>query len=144
MEMEQREVEAVDNKRCAILDKATLLEKGIKIPNLEQFLWTLTKQNYEKHVERMENWKDILEEKNQAFKASLVPLFMMGWEAPMSNVILEFLNTLLITLVKAEKGQQVDWAQIIFNNLCNELDMWYKYVKDNKGDTKDIYQSTLV
>jgi hypothetical protein len=35
MEMEQCEVEAVAKRRHAILDKATLLEKGIKIPNLE-------------------------------------------------------------------------------------------------------------
>ncbi len=50
----------------------------------------------------------------------------------------------IITLLKVEKGQKVDWAQIIFNNLCSELDRWYKYVKENKGDKKDTYQSTLV
>jgi hypothetical protein len=33
---------------------------------------------------------------------------------------------------------------MIFNSLCNELDMWYKYVKENKGDKKDTYQSSLV
>jgi len=41
-----------------------------------------------------------------------------------------------VTLVRAKKGQKVDWAHIIFNSLCNELDRWYKYVKENKGDTK--------
>ncbi len=46
--------------------------------------------------------------------------------------------------MKVEKGQKVDQTQIIFNNLCSELDRWYKYVKDNKGDKKDIYQSALV
>jgi hypothetical protein len=40
------------------------------------------------------------------------------------------------------KGQKVDWAQIIFNSLCSELDRWYKYVKENKGDKKDTCQST--
>ncbi len=25
----------------------------------------------------------------------------------------------------------------LHNNLCNELDRWYKYVKVNKGDKKD-------
>jgi hypothetical protein len=35
--------------------------------------------------------------------------------------------------VKAEKGQKVNWAHIIFNSLCSELDKWYKYVKENKG-----------
>jgi hypothetical protein len=46
--------------------------------------------------------------------------------------------------VRVEKGQNVDWAQIIFNNLCSELDQWYKYVKENKGDKKDTHQSALV
>jgi hypothetical protein len=31
MEMEQHEVEVIAKRRCAILDRATLLEKGIKI-----------------------------------------------------------------------------------------------------------------
>jgi hypothetical protein len=35
----------------------------------------------------------------------------------------------VITLVRAEKGQKVNWAHIIFNSMCNELDRWYKYVK---------------
>jgi hypothetical protein len=55
MEMEQREMEAIAKRRRAILDRATLLEKGIKIPNLKQFMWTQMKQNYDKHVEWMEN-----------------------------------------------------------------------------------------
>ncbi len=59
-------------------------------------MWTQTKQNYDKHVEWMENQKDITKEENQASKARLVPLFLMGWEAPMPNVMLEFFNTLLI------------------------------------------------
>jgi hypothetical protein len=44
----------------------------------------------------MENWKDIVEEENWASKVRLVPLFLMGWEAPMPDVMLEFLNTFLI------------------------------------------------
>jgi hypothetical protein len=40
MEVEQCEVEAIVKRRCAILDKATLLEKGIKISNLKRFMWT--------------------------------------------------------------------------------------------------------
>jgi hypothetical protein len=44
----------------------------------------------------MENWKDIVEEEDWAFKAKLVPLFLMDWEALMPNVMLEFLNTFLI------------------------------------------------
>ncbi len=52
---EQHFVEAIVNKRRAIMDKVTFLEKAIKIPDLEQFMWTQTKQNYDKHVEQMEN-----------------------------------------------------------------------------------------
>ncbi len=59
-------------------------------------MWTQTKENNDKIVEQMENWTNIAEEEDQAFKAWLVPLFLMGWEAPMPNVILEFLNTFFI------------------------------------------------
>jgi hypothetical protein len=55
MEMEQGEVEAIANRRCTILDRATFLETGIKILDPERFMWTQTKQNYDKHVEWMEN-----------------------------------------------------------------------------------------
>jgi hypothetical protein len=40
----------------------------------------------------MDNWKDIVEEENP-IKVGLVPLFFMGWEASMLDVMLEFLNT---------------------------------------------------
>jgi hypothetical protein len=30
-------------------------------------------RNYDKHVERMENWKDIIEEEDWAFKTRLIP-----------------------------------------------------------------------
>jgi hypothetical protein len=44
----------------------------------------------------MENWKDIVEEEDWAFKARLVPLFLMDWHALMPNVMLEFFNTFFI------------------------------------------------
>jgi hypothetical protein len=44
----------------------------------------------------MENWKDIVAKEDWACKAMLVPLFLMGWEASMPNVMLEFFNTFLI------------------------------------------------
>jgi len=50
----------VAKRSCTILIRVTLLEKGIKIPNPEHFMWTQRKQNYEKHIERMENWSDIV------------------------------------------------------------------------------------
>jgi hypothetical protein len=49
-----------------------------------------------------------------------------------------------ITLMRVEKGQEVGWAHIIFNSICNELNQWCKYVAENKGDNKDTCQSTLV
>jgi hypothetical protein len=55
MEMEQREIEAITNRKCIILDRGTFLEKGTKIPDPKQFMWTETKQNNDKHVQRMEN-----------------------------------------------------------------------------------------
>jgi Mn-dependent DtxR family transcriptional regulator len=43
MEMEEHEAEVVAKRICAILNRVTLLEKGIKIPDLEHFMWTQTK-----------------------------------------------------------------------------------------------------
>ncbi len=58
------------------MDRATLLEKGIKILDPELFMWTQTKQNNDKHVEWMENQKNIVEEEDWASKAGLVLLFL--------------------------------------------------------------------
>jgi hypothetical protein len=55
MEMERCESKVVAKRRHAIPNRATLMEKGIKIPNPNQFMWTQTKQNYDKHIEWMEN-----------------------------------------------------------------------------------------
>jgi hypothetical protein len=43
MEIKRCESKAIAKKRHAILDKATLMKKGIKIPNPERFMWTQTK-----------------------------------------------------------------------------------------------------
>ncbi len=59
-------------------------------------MWTQIKQNYDKHVEQMEKWKDIIKEENQAFKARLVPMFLMDQQTLMLDVMREFLNTFLI------------------------------------------------
>jgi hypothetical protein len=99
-------VEVVVKRRHTILNRATFLEKGIKIPNLEQFMWTYTQQNYDKHVEHMENWKDIVEEEDWASKARPIPLFLMGWETPMHDVMLEFLNTFLIKSIDIYFGHK--------------------------------------
>ncbi len=91
--MERCELKAEAKKRHTIMYKITLLEKDIKISNPERFMWTQTKQNYERHVEQMENQNDIVEEKDWAFKARFFFFFLMDWQAPMPNVMLEFFNT---------------------------------------------------
>jgi len=48
--MEEGEVKKIEKRRHAILDIVTLLEKGIKTPNLKHFMWTQMKQNYDKHT----------------------------------------------------------------------------------------------
>jgi hypothetical protein len=35
-------------------------------------------------------------------------------------------NKNALTFMKVEEGIEVDWAQILFNNLCGELDRWMK------------------
>ncbi len=111
MEMEQREVEVVMKKRRVIFDKSTHLEKAIKILNLQHFMWTQKKQNYDKHIKRMENQKDIATKKDQASKVG----FLMGWEILMSNVMLEFLNTFLIKGVDIYFGHK-DKVYVSTNN----------------------------
>ncbi len=96
IEIERCELKVVGKRRRAIVDKVTFLDKGIKIPNPKRFMWTYTKENYDEHVEWMENYKDIIKEKDYAFRTRLVPLFLMDWEAPMPNVMLEFINTFFI------------------------------------------------
>jgi hypothetical protein len=41
--------------------------------------------------------------------------------------------------MRLKNGKKVDWVQIIYNSLCNELDWLYKHVKENKGDKKDTF-----
>jgi predicted transglutaminase-like protease len=49
-------------RRATIMDKATLLDKGICIPNPDRYMWIQMKYKYDKHFERMENGKEISEE----------------------------------------------------------------------------------
>ncbi len=54
------------------------------------------KQNYDNNGKQMENQKEIDEEEDWASKARLVTLFLMGWQAQMFYVMLEFMNTFVI------------------------------------------------
>ncbi len=76
------------------------------------------KCNYDKHIERMENWKDIITKKDRASKAKLVPLFLMGWEALMLDVMLEFFNTFLIKGADIYFGHK-DMVYVINKQLNN-------------------------
>jgi hypothetical protein len=40
----------------------------------------------------MENWRDIVVEEDWASKVGLVPFFLMGWEVPILDVMLESLT----------------------------------------------------
>ncbi len=63
-----------------MLDKTTLLEIDIHIPNYDIFTWIQTKQNYDKHVERLKNWTDISEEEEWVDKVGFIALLFMKWE----------------------------------------------------------------
>jgi hypothetical protein len=54
----------------------------------------------------MENWKDISEEEEWASKARFLTLFLMNWEAPMLNIMLNFLNTFIIKGIDIYFGYQ--------------------------------------
>ncbi len=132
--MEQHDAKMVVKRRCAILDRATLLEKGIKIPNPKCFMWTQMKQNYDKHIEWMENQNDIVVKEDQASKARLVPLFLMGWGALMFDVMLEFLNTFFIKGAYIYFGHQ-DKVYVINKQLIVDVfGMFVEgYVEEPKG-----------
>jgi transcriptional regulator of NAD metabolism len=56
MEIDMNAPSFIEAKRhVIIMDRATLLDKGIHILDLDRFMWIQMKQNYDKHVERMEN-----------------------------------------------------------------------------------------
>ncbi len=71
---------------------------------------------YDKHVERMENWKDINEEEEWASKVGLATLFLLNWETSMSNIMLEFLNTFNIKGTNIYFGYQ-DKVYVISKHL---------------------------
>jgi len=72
--------------------------------------------------------------KRLGFKARLVPLFLMDWQAPMPIVMLEFLNTFLIkgadTYFRHKDKVYVITKQLIVDvfRVCVE-----GYVEDPKG-----------
>jgi hypothetical protein len=92
------------------------------------------KWKYDKHVERMENWKDINEEEKWASKARLVTLFFMDLEASMPKIMQEFLNTFVIKGINIYFGYQ-DKVYVINKQLIINVFKVYVegYVEDSKG-----------
>ncbi len=41
-----------------------------------------------------------------------------------------------LTFMKVEEGLEVDWAHIVFNHLCSELDKWTKMLEKMQMDGK--------
>jgi hypothetical protein len=82
----------------------------------------------------MENWKDISEEEDWAFKAWLALLFLMRWEGPMPNVMLEFLNTFVIKGTYIFFGHK-DKVYVISKQLIVDVfgECAKGYVEDPKG-----------
>jgi len=82
----------------------------------------------------MENWKDIVVEEYSASKARLVLLFLMGWEALVPDVMLEFFNTFLIKGTNIYFGHK-DKVYIINKQLIVDVfGVCAKgYVKEPKG-----------
>jgi predicted acyltransferase len=68
----------------------------------------------------MENWKDIVAEEDWTSKARLVPLFLMGWEALMLYVMLEFMKTILIKGVDIYFGHK-DKVYVISKQLIADV-----------------------
>jgi hypothetical protein len=82
----------------------------------------------------MENWKDIDDEEEWVSKASLVPFFLMSWEAQMPDVMLETLKTFMIKGTNTYFGHK-DKVYVINKQLL--IDVFgvcaKRYVENLKG-----------
>jgi hypothetical protein len=82
----------------------------------------------------MENYKHITEEEDWASKARLLPLFLMGWEVLMLNVMLEFLNTFLIKGTNIYVGHKDKVYEISKQLIIDVFGVCAEgYVKELKG-----------
>ncbi len=107
-------------------------------------MWTQMKQNYDKYVEQMNNWKDIIK-KDWASKIGLVTLLLMEWQAPMPNVMLEFMNMFMIKGVDIYFGHK-DKVYVINKQLIVDVfGVCVKgYVEELKGQvSKSIAIQTI-
>lgn len=123
-----------------MLDRATLLERGIHILDPDRFMWIQTKQNYEKHVERLGNWKDINEEEEWVDKARFVTLFFMKWETLVLDIMLKFMNTFVIKGTNIYFGYK-NKVYVINKQLI--IDVFRIYVKGYVEDLKGQINKTV-
>ncbi len=87
------------------MDEKILEYRGIKILNERKLFFIPTKQNYSKHVERIEMWKKTGErEEAWVSKARLVTLMNIEWKELDHDALVEFLNTFVITRSKIILG----------------------------------------
>lgn len=82
--------------KTTIMDKTTLLDKGIHIINLDIFMQIQMKKNYDKHVKRLENQKDINEEEQSIYKTWPITICFMKWETLIPNIMLNFFDIFFI------------------------------------------------
>ncbi len=59
-----------------IINITTLLDKGIRILDLNKFMWIHTKHNYDKHVERLETEKTLVKRKSGLIRQGLSLYFL--------------------------------------------------------------------
>jgi hypothetical protein len=73
------------------MDQKTSEERGIRIQDVTKLFFTLTKQSYSKHVERIEMWKKMGEgEQAWASKARLITLLDIEWNELNHDNLVEF------------------------------------------------------
>jgi hypothetical protein len=89
----------------------------------------------------MKNWKDIVKEEDCASKSGLVPLFLLGWEASMANVMLEFFNTFLIKGANIYIGHE-DKVNVISKQLI--IDVYGVCVEGSVKEPKGHVNKSLI
>ncbi len=126
-------------RQATIMDRTTLLNKGICILDPKKIMWIQTKQDYDKHVERLENWKNISEEEKWTNKVNLIILFLMNQETTILDIMPEFLNTFVSKGTYIYFGYQKKMYMINKKLIIDVFGVCAKgHVKDPKGQINKI------
>ncbi len=127
------------------MDEKTLEYRGIKILN-KRIFFIPSKQNYSKHVERIEMWKKMGEgQEAQVSKARLVTLLNIEWKETDHDALVEFLNTFVITRSKIYFGRKGIVYVISKQIIANAFKVYQSgYVEDPRGHvTKMLVEELL-